>query len=59
MVKQLGNLLSDEGNRPLEDIHEVRKEIRVLVLEKLLDVQCVVLNSSGVTLNLMTAPLLL
>lgn len=59
VVKHLRDLLSDEGNRPLEDIHEVRKEIWVLVFEELLNVQGVVLSKIGVTLNLMTAPLLL
>lgn len=44
VVKHLRDLLSHKGNRPLENIHEVRKEIRVLVLEELLDVQCVVLS---------------
>ena len=59
VVKHLRYLLSDKGNRPLENIHEVRKEVRMLVLEELLDVQGVVLSKDGVTLNLMTAPLLL
>lgn len=45
MVQHLGYLLRHEGDAPLEDVHEVRQQVRVLVLEELLDVESVVLSS--------------
>lgn len=59
VVQHLWNLFGDEGNRPLEDVHEVGQKVRMLVFEELLNVESVVLSIAWVTLNLMTAPLLL
>lgn len=62
-VYHLGlTFLCYEGNGPGEDIHEVRQEVRVGGVVELLDVEHVVLSrglGTGVTLNLITAPLLL
>ncbi len=59
MVEHLGYFLGDEGNRPTEDIHEVGEEIGMLGIVELLDVESVILNNSIITINLITAPLLL
>ena len=44
MVKHLGDFLGNEGNGPLKKIHKVGKQVRMLCLQKLLNVECVVLS---------------
>lgn len=42
-LEHFGYFLSDEGDRPLEEIHEVGQEVGVWVFQELLDVQGVIL----------------
>ena len=44
MVKHFSDFLGNEGNGPLKKIHEVGKQVRMLSLQKLLNVKCVVLS---------------
>lgn len=43
-LEHFGHLLPNEGNGPLEQVHKVGQEVGVGVLEKLLNVQCVILS---------------
>jgi hypothetical protein len=44
MIKHLSDFLGNEGNGPLKKIHKVGKQVRMLCLQKLLNVECVVLS---------------
>lgn len=59
VVEHGRRLFAEEGDRPLEDVEEVGEVVGVLALQVLLDVEGVVLLRTEVTLNFMTAPLLL
>ncbi len=59
MIKHLRYLLGHKRNGPFKNIHKVRKHIGVLILQKLLNIQRIVLNNPSFTLNFITAPLLL
>ena len=49
MIEHLRALLDDEGHGPGEEVHEVRKQVRMRALDELLDVERVVLSGRVVT----------
>lgn len=50
MVQHFGYLFGDERDRPGEDVHEIRQQIRMLVLQKLLNIKSIVFEFDDGTL---------
>lgn len=59
MVENFVALFGNKWDAPCEEVHEVGEQVGVGTLDKLLDVEGVILHERRSTSNLMTAPLLL
>jgi hypothetical protein len=59
MIKHLCDFFCNERQRPTKNVKKIWKEIRVLLKIELLNIDLVFLNYKEITINLMTAALLL